>query len=190
VEGDWLVKDPAFLRGYQREDGTEPFGYKDGLRNIRSDERARFVFVDRDRLELAEPAWAEGGSYMAYLKIHQRLDQFAALADDTARNAVIGRSKEGTRLDLIGQDVAPREEPGDVPSALPPTAHVRTAGPRGQHDDTQIFRRGLPFLETTPEGEFRVGLNFLLLPGLARAVRRRLQRLADEPRLPATGGGR
>jgi len=147
-------------RGYQREDETEPFGYADGLRNIRSSERTRFVFVDRDGLELDEPAWADGGSYMAYMKIRQRLDQFAALPDDAARDAVIGRLKDGTRLDLVGQNVKPRDEPADVPAGLPPTAHVRKVGPRGEHDDTQIFRRGLPFLEATPEGELHVGLNF------------------------------
>jgi hypothetical protein len=36
---------------------------------------------------------------------------------------------------------------------------VRKAGPRGPHDDTEIFRRGLPFVETV-EGQLRVGLNF------------------------------
>lgn len=147
-------------RGYQREDGTEPFGYADGLRNIRTQERTRFVFVDRDGLELAEPAWTEGGSYMAYMKILQRPDQFAALADDATRDAILGRQKDGTRLDLVGQGVAPRDEPATEATGLPPTSHVRKAGPRGEHDDTQIFRRGLPFLEATPEGEVRVGLNF------------------------------
>jgi Dyp-type peroxidase family len=147
-------------RGYQREDDTEPFGYKDGLRNIQKRERTRFVFVDRERLELAEPRWAEDGSYMAYLKILQRREQFAALADDNTRDAVIGRRKDGTRLDLEGRGINPRDEPADVPTGLAPAAHVRKVGPRGKHDDTQIFRRGLPFIEATIEGEIRVGLNF------------------------------
>lgn len=30
----------------------------------------------------------------------------------------------------------------------------------GEHDDTQIFRRGLLFMETTSDGQLRVGLNF------------------------------
>lgn len=154
VQAIWLE------RGYQRLDETEPFGYKDGVRNIRSQERARFVFVHRDGPELDEPAWADGGSYMAYLKILQRPEQFAALPDDATRDQVIGRTKDGTRLDLVGQGIDPTREPAEPPASLPPTAHVGKAGPRGPHDDTQIFRRGLPFIETTPDGQVRVGLQF------------------------------
>jgi Dyp-type peroxidase family len=154
VQAIWLE------RGYQRLDETEPFGYKDGVRNIRSQDRPRFVFVHRDGRELGEPPWADGGSYMAYLKILQRPEQFAALPDDAARDQVIGRAKDGTRLDVVGQGIDPKREPADPPPNLPPTAHVRKAGPRGVHDDTQIFRRGLPFIETTADGQVRVGLQF------------------------------
>ncbi len=147
-------------RGYQRLDETEPFGYKDGVRNIRSQDRPEFVFVHRGGRELDEPVWADGGSYMAYMKILQRPDQFAARPDDATRDQVIGRTKDGTRLDLVGQRVDPKREPADPPPNLPPTAHVRKAGPRGMHDDTQIFRRGLPFIETTADGQVRVGLQF------------------------------
>jgi len=147
-------------RGYQRLDGTEPFGYRDGVRNIKTDDRPHFVFVHRDGAQLDEPPWADGGTYMAFVRILQLPDAFAALPDDAARDAVIGRTKDGVRLDLVGQSVEPRAEPTDEPVNLPPTAHVRKAGPRAQHDDVQIFRRGLPFMETTAEGELRVGLNF------------------------------
>jgi Dyp-type peroxidase family len=147
-------------RGYQRLDGTEPFGYKDGLRNVHSSERSRFVFVHRDGPELDEPKWADGGSYMAFMKILQRPDQFAALPDDPARDAVIGRTKDPTRLDLIGQNIVPHAEPAEPPPTLPAASHVLKAGPRGPHDDVQIFRRGLPFMETTADGQLRVGLDF------------------------------
>lgn len=147
-------------RGYQRLDETEPFGYKDGVRNIRlAQSRPQFVFVHRDDRELEEPAWADGGSYMAYIKILQRPEQFAMLSDDTTRDQVIGRTKDGTRLDLLGRDIDPKHESAEPPQ-LPPTSHVLKAAPRGQHDDTQIFRRGLPFIETDSAGQVRVGLNF------------------------------
>ncbi len=147
-------------RGYQREDETEPFGYRDGLRNIRTSDRSKFVFVHRNERQLEEPVWADGGSYMTFLRILQQPDQFAALPDDQARDATMGRQRDGTRLDLVGQGVAAREEPPDPPVGLPPSAHVGKAGPRGGHDDNQIFRRGLPFVETTPDGHLRIGLNF------------------------------
>jgi Dyp-type peroxidase family len=150
----------TFDRGYQRIDDTEPFGYADGLRNIRRADRPEFVFVDRDERNIEEPAWAEGGSYMAFLKIQQHPLAFAALPDDTARDAVIGRSKSGERLDLVGQGIDPTHEPSEPLPNLPPSSHVRKVGPRGKHDDTQIFRRGLPFIETSADGQPHVGLNF------------------------------
>jgi Dyp-type peroxidase family len=147
-------------RGYQRIDGTEPFGYADGLRNIRTQERSKFVFVHRDERQVEEPAWADGGTYMAFIRILQQPDPFNALQDDATRDATIGRQKDGTRLDLVGQNIDAKHEPAEPTPNLPPTAHVRKAGPRSRHDDTQIFRRGLPFMETSADGQLRVGLNF------------------------------
>jgi Dyp-type peroxidase family len=154
------VQAVTFERGYQRLDDTEPFGYKDGVRNIRSNERSRFVFVHRDDAELDEPIWADGGSYMVFMKVMQRPDAFAALPDDASRDLVIGRTKDGTRLDLAADPVDPHREPQDPPPALPPSSHVLKAGPRGPRDDVQIFRRGLPFVESAPDGQLRVGLQF------------------------------
>ena len=147
-------------RGYQREDGTEPFGYADGLRNVRTAERPEVVFVHRHGRDLEEPAWADGGSYMVLMRILQRPEQLAALPDDAARDAVIGRSKDGTRLDLAGQYVEARHELAEHAPNLPPGAHVGKAGPRGPRDDNAIFRRGLPFMETGSDGQLRLGLNF------------------------------
>ncbi len=150
----------TFDRGYQRVDDTEPFGYADGLRNIRREERSDHVFVDRDERNLEEPGWAEGGSYMVFIKMQQHPDAFALLQDDATRDAVIGRTKEGERLDLAGQSVDPKKEPVEPVPNLPASSHVGKVGPRGKHDDTQIFRRGLPFIETSANGQPRVGLNF------------------------------
>lgn len=147
-------------RGYQRLDETEPFGYRDGVRNVRGDKRSKVVFVHRDDREPDEPAWADGGTYMAFMRILQRPENFVALADEAARDAVIGRTRDGKRLDLVATGTEPHDEPADPPPALPPTSHVFKAGPRGIHDAVQIFRRGLPFFETTTDGQVRVGLNF------------------------------
>lgn len=143
-------------RGYQRVDGTEPFGYADGVRNIARGVRSTHVFTQPDS-EVDEPRWADGGSYMSFMRIVQHRDAFRALADDSARDAVIGRRRDGSRLDLEGVD--PKREPAEPAPNLPPGSHVRKAAPRGPHDDTQIFRRGLPFLEVA-DGRVRVGLNF------------------------------
>jgi deferrochelatase/peroxidase EfeB len=145
------------LRGYQRIDGTEPFGYADGRRNVEPVKRPVVVFVHGDR-HLEEPEGAFGGSYMAYMRIVQHPEAFAQIAPD-AQDEVIGRKKDGARLDLVGRDIPPREEPPDPPD-IPQAAHVAKVGPRGRHDDTHIFRRGLPFMDTTPASKLEVGLNF------------------------------
>jgi Dyp-type peroxidase family len=147
-------------RGYQRMDDTEPFGYADGLRNVHPDDRSRVVFVHRQGAQLEEPTWADGGSYMTFMRILQRPEQLAGLPDDASRDAVIGRTKDGTRLDLVGQNVPPRSEPSEPLPNLPGGAHVAKVGPRGARDDNQIFRRGLPFMESRADGQICVGLNF------------------------------
>lgn len=146
------------LRGYQRIDDTEPFGYRDGMRNVDPDDRTRVVHVDRDR-QPEEPPGAEGGSYMAYLRIVQNVPGFNGL-DPAQQDEVIGRTRTGRRLDLTDDALDPREEPATPPNGATPTAHVSKVGPRGARDDVQIFRRGLPFVETTPDGRVEVGLNF------------------------------
>jgi Dyp-type peroxidase family len=121
-------------------------------------DRLEVIFVHRDRRDLDEPAWADGGSYMAYMKIRQFPDAFAGLPTEQ-QDAAIGRRRDGSRLDLAEQ-THPEDEPSEPAVGLPANSHVRKTGPRGPHDDTQIFRRGLPYLETTSDGEFRVACSF------------------------------
>jgi len=172
-------------RGYQRVDGTEPFGYADGVRNIARGVRSQHVFTQPDS-EVDEPRWAEGGSYMSFMRIVQHRDAFRALADDAARDAVIGRRHDGTRLDLEGVD--PRREPAEPTPSLPPGSHVRKAAPRGRHDDTQIFRRGLPFLEVD-DGRVRVGLNFASFQSSLDQFDTVLNDWMLSPNFPADGAG-
>lgn len=71
----------------------------------------------------------------------------------------MGRRPNGSRLDLDPTS-DPKHEPAEFGTGVAPNSHVRKAGPRGGHDDTQIFRRGLPYMETTPDGSLEVGLQF------------------------------
>lgn len=176
-------------RGYQRLDGTEPFGYADGLRNVAPADRPRVVFVHRDERELEEPPWADGGTYMAFMRIVQNPDAFNALPSDAERDAVIGRQKDGQRLDLTGQGVDPRKEPAEPAPALQPSAHVLKAGPRTRHDDVQIFRRGLPFVETTPDGRLQVGLNFCSFQASLAQFDVVFNDWMMNPRFPGEGAG-
>lgn len=154
-----VVASVSLERGYQRSDGSEAFGYQDGLRNVAKIRRPEVVFVHTDGQQPDEPAWADGGTYMVTMKIVQNVGAFNSLSDDAARDAVIGRLKDGTRLDLVGQGIAPRDETTVCAESVLGSAHVRKAGPRGAHDDTEIFRRGLPFMEVSNE-QIEVGLQF------------------------------
>jgi len=173
-------------RGYQRVDGDEAFGYRDGVRNVlpRGLRRAH-AFIHRVR-EVEEPRAAEGGSYLGFLRIEQLRPAFAALADDTTRDNVIGRHRDGTRLDLPG--VNPEHEPAEPPPALPPASHVRKAGPRSRHDGVQIFRRGLPFLDVEG-GNVRVGLNFASFQASLDQLDTVLNDWIFAPNFPENGAG-
>lgn len=136
-----LVK-TSVERGFQREDGRELSGFKDGVRNVPGNARRRVAFVNRD-LAPDEPHWAEDGTYMAYLKVRQDLDRFNALPV-VDQEQIIGRRKtDGSRVDQqAGND--PRTE-GEFAGPTPtPNSHVRKTGPRGAlHDRTLVFRRGV-----------------------------------------------
>lgn len=144
-------------RGFQRIDGREWFGYRDGVRNVAPEERDDFVWTDPD-LFPEEPPWTAGGTYLAYMKIRQNLQVQRTLPAD-ALDQTIGRRADGTRLDLA-EGTATADEPPDT-AALPAASHVRKAGPRGDgRDPVRIFRRGLPYQEMTPDG-LHVGLQFV-----------------------------
>lgn len=176
-------------RGYQREDDTEPFGYRDGVRNAHGIDRSQVVFVHRDEREIDEPEWADGGSYMTFVKILQNRQAFAALPSDQARDEMIGRTKGGERLDFVGQSIAPREEPAEPAPNLLPHAHVRKAGPRQGHDDTEVFRRGLPFVEVSPDGNLRVGLHFCSFQASLDQFDVVFNDWMANPRFPVDGAG-
>ncbi len=145
--------------GFQRNDKRENFGFLDGLRNAQG-EREEAAFVNPE-LSPEEPAWVAGGSYLAYIKIAQNLEAMAGKSEEE-QNAVIGRRKaDGSRLDLPQGTLVADEGPFEG-NACPATAHIRKAGPRGVlHDETKIFRRGVPFLTLREDCSVEAGLQFV-----------------------------
>ncbi|ROR90938.1 Dyp-type peroxidase [Nocardioides aurantiacus] len=146
--------------GYARNDDREAFGHLDGLRNLTRDERRKTTTIDHDRLP-EEPDWLAGGCYLAYLKIEQNLDAFHGLDQPTQEQIMGRRTDDGSRLDLApGTDPKTEAEFGD-PSNPPQTSHLRKTGPRGTlHDQTGIFRRGVPYVEEEG-GVLKFGLQFV-----------------------------
>jgi Dyp-type peroxidase family len=178
-------------RGYQRLDGTEPFGFRDGVRNVARSERLDVVLVDRGQ-QPEEPWWAHDGTYLAYLKIAQNTTQMGTFSP-AEQDAVIGRTREGHRLD----DPSPKGKPNPASegpyTGEPPEvdSHVRKVGPRGAtHDTVQIFRRGLPFYEVGSDATLRVGLQFASFQATLDAFDVVLNRWMANPSFPVGGPGR
>jgi dye decolorizing peroxidase len=177
-------------RGFQRHDKREQFGFRDGLRNIPTPERPEAVFLDPD-WSPEEPAWAAGGSYMAYLKIHQNLEAMAAKSEPE-QEAIIGRRKpDGSRLDLpLGTHVSQEGPFEEGSSVCPFNAHIRKAGPRGVlHDQTRIFRRGVPYLTLNPDGSEDAGLQFVSYQRSLEEFEVIFTRWVTNPNFPKEGAG-
>jgi Dyp-type peroxidase family len=173
--------------GFQRKDKRESFGFLDGLRNAPG-ERVQVAFVNPE-LSPEEPPWAAGGSYLAYIKIAQNLEAMASKSEEE-QEAVIGRRKtDGSRLDLpAGTPVA--TEGAFEGSDCPIGAHIRKAGPRGNlHDETKIFRRGVPYLTLKEDGSIDTGLQFVSFQRSLAAFAVIFERWMANVNFPTEGAG-
>jgi deferrochelatase/peroxidase EfeB len=174
-------------RGFQRADRRELGGFRDGLRNVPTEQRHKTIFVDRTRLP-EEPPWTEDGTYMAYLKVRHNLETWEALSPAQQEQIMGRRIKDGSRLDQPEGTSAHIEPPfaGDVPNL---DSHVRKAGPRGsEHQEkVQIFRRGVPYLTLNADGTLDAGLHFVSFQASLAAFDVVLNRWMLNPNFPQTG---
>lgn len=175
-------------RGFQRADGRELFGFKDGSRNAQG-HRERIALVDRS-LAPEEPDWAEDGSYMAYLKLPQNIEAFAG-KPQAEQEQIMGRRKsDGSRLDLP-EGTKPRNEgpfQGDSPAKA---SHVRKVGPRRPGDEAaEIFRRGLPYLTLRPDVSPDAGLQFVSFQATLEQFETVFDHWMRNPNFPDAGAGR
>jgi deferrochelatase/peroxidase EfeB len=174
--------------GFQRQDHREPFGFLDGLRNPKGADRTSVVFIDRD-LSPEEAFWVEGGSYLVYMKITQNIAAMAALPQ-SQQESIIGRRKtDGSRIDLpAGTPIA--QEGAFADDTCPVNAHIRKTGPRGPlHDETRIFRRGVPFTTINTDGSVDAGLQFVSFQGSLAAFAVIFERWMTNINFPVSGTG-
>ena len=174
--------------GFQRLDHREPFGFKDGLRNVPGPQRPGVVYVDPARSP-EEPAWTAGGSYQAYMKISQNVDAMPALPEADQEQIVGRRKSDGSRLDLPPGTPVAKEGPF-TSDACPVNSHIRKVGPRGDlHDETRIFRRGVPYLTLNPDGSVDTGLQFVSFQRSLNDFAVIFDRWMTNPQFPADGTG-
>ncbi len=138
-------------------------GFKDGTNNLRGDDNDdmnRFVWVGDE-----EPAaWMRGGTYLVARRIRMLIETWdRSTLDD--QQQTIGRFKssgapltgehEHDRVDLA----ATASDGGPV---IPANAHIRLAGPAGNHR-TRILRRGFSYTDGIDPvtGELDAGLFFI-----------------------------
>jgi Dyp-type peroxidase family len=174
-------------RGFQRRDGREPGGFRDGLRNVPSPQRPATVFVNRDELA-EEPGWTEDGTYLAYMKLRQNLDAWSQRPAGEQEQIIGRRLDDGSRLDLPKGSNAHTEGEFTDPNLPAANSHVRKAGPRGPtHDHNLILRRGVPYFTLAADGSPDAGLQFVSFQASLDAFDVILNRWMLNPDFPAQG---
>jgi deferrochelatase/peroxidase EfeB len=148
--------------GAGQETPRNLMGFKDGTRNLRSDDTAGFdqhVWVSG-----AEPqAWMRGGSYLVARRIRMFLETWDRDRLDDQQN-VFGRVK-GTGAPLTGKaefDTPDFTAAGPTGTLIADDAHIRLAAPEN-NGGLRILRRGYSFTDgTDPQtGDLDAGLFFL-----------------------------
>jgi Dyp-type peroxidase family len=181
--GDPVLALTTFYLGNQRNDHRSWIDFYDGLSNLRSEDREGVIAIGPG----TDEGWAVGGTYIAFMRLAIDLVGWRRLSR-TDQELAVGRDKRsGCPLVELGEDGAPRADPGcpvagtqifesanDGPFAEPPevsdlavrASHVQRANhhirPASDFGSRRIFRQGYEFLEWAegPPG-FRAGLNFV-----------------------------
>jgi deferrochelatase/peroxidase EfeB len=153
----------ATSTGTTQETPRNLMGFKDGTRNIHTDDAAlmdRHVWVGTG----TDQAWMRGGSYLVARRIQMRIESWDrdSLGD---QQDVIGRAKySGAPLtgkaEFDPPDFAARDRDGEP--VIPLDAHVRLAA-HENNDGIRILRRGYSFTDgiIPARGELDAGLFFI-----------------------------
>jgi deferrochelatase/peroxidase EfeB len=187
----------AFFTGYRRTDQRSWIGFHDGVANPDPTERADAMRVPPG----VGPAWLVGGTYLAFLRVRVRLEEWDAL-DPAKQELLIGRDKH-TGAPLVPD---PRHPGGYCPMVLPAPGDVLAAGNLAARDPLpvspgsalgrshvqrarrmlagRIVRQGYEYLE--PVGAvLHTGLNFVSY----QSTPQHLTRILTLPTWFGEGGG-
>lgn len=134
-------------------------GFKDGTRNIRTDEEMnRFVWIDK-----SDQPWLDGGSYQVVRKIRMLLETWDAdrIGD---QQQIFGRDKaEGAPLtgtkEFDTPDFTARDAEGEF--VINPVAHIALSAPEN-NDGVMIKRRSYNYTDgLAADGSLDAGLLFV-----------------------------
>lgn len=167
--------------GFQRDDGRSWLGFHDGVTNIEPSQRLAAVECRGD------PDWNEGGTYLAFLRVHVDLEEWGVLSR-TEQEIVVGRDKltgcplaaiertpEGLRPRPIASraptDSSPWRErdayfnPPETTDPLIEASHTHRANQTraggGTPAGERIFRQGYEYLDGIDPDGLDLGLNFV-----------------------------
>jgi deferrochelatase/peroxidase EfeB len=138
-------------------------GFKDGTRNIKTDDTAQldsYVWVGAE----TDQPWMRGGSYLVARRIQMSLEVWDA-DDLTDQEDVFGRRKD-TGAPLTGTDEFDTPDlsatRSDGTPVIPLAAHIRLASPANNGGE-KILRRGYSFTDgiDPATGQLNAGLFFL-----------------------------
>jgi deferrochelatase/peroxidase EfeB len=170
----------ATFDGFGRPDGRGWLEFHDGVANMDSSQRIRALAAP------ADPAWMDGGTYMAFLRLRVELAVWRAL-DRNDQELVVGRDKlSGSPLVAVRRGSGGRPRPvaappprrrptdeqladhADPPQATDPlleSSHIHRANQnRGSPEAPaalRIFRQGYDFLDSLGVEGPELGLNFV-----------------------------
>jgi deferrochelatase/peroxidase EfeB len=168
----------TYYSGFNRDDRRSWLGFHDGISNIEPELRRKVIEV-----EVKDPPWMLGGTYMGFMRLaidlaawreRPRKEQEILVGRDKLTGCpVTGVDANGDPLRLAhcpmganGPTSANYIEPlaPPVAEALVRQSHIHRTNPnrRGvEEQSNRIFRQGYEFVEPLPNGQIRIGLNFV-----------------------------
>lgn len=188
VETSHLIRDERLpltitgtLDGFLRDDGRSWIGFHDGVSNIEPSERLAAVSAT------GEPAWNQGGTYLAFLRLKIAIDEWRGLSRQD-QELIVGRDKlTGWPLASVattggpprraplctsplaeGSDWKMRDaffNPPDTADPVLEASHTHRSNQNKGSGTTRaahrVFRQGYEYLEGITGDGPRLGLNFI-----------------------------